>query len=440
MKTLHADTVFSILNTWVVGDPMQLVPDYKNSHGHYLHDTRTGSDFLDFFSFFAARPLSFNHPKMRDKDFLERLTESALIKPSNCDMYSEDYARFVEMFVRVPLGNRFKHVFFVEGGAPACENAVKVAMDWKHRKNIAAGRGERGGQIIHFKQAFHGRTGYAMSMTDSHDIRKTQYFTKFPWPRITNPKMTFPFDAEAEAAVVALEKQAVSEIEQALAQNPHDIAAIMIEPIQGEGGDNYFRKEFLHTLRRLCDTHDLLLIFDEVQTGFGGTGAWWDYLHHGVQPDVLVFGKKTQVCGLAATTRLDEVDSVFKVKSRISSTFAGGLVDMVRCHRVMEIVTEDALIENARAMGDYMKTMLYDMSATVTSMKAVRGRGLWAAFDLPTQEVRNAFVDACFAEKLLVLSCGVQTVRLRPALDMDADAIGRAGAQMLAAFRRVKLI
>lgn len=431
-----ADNAHSILDKWVVGDPMALVFDLQHSHGAYLRDARSKQDYLDFFSFFAARPLSFAHPKMQDAAFVERLTAAAQVKPSNCDMYTVEYAQFAHAMAHTALGNHFAHLFFVEGGSPAVENALKAAMDWKHRKNIAAGRGEKGSQIIHFKQAFHGRTGYCLSITDSYDIRKTQYYPKFPWPRVTNPKMRFPFDAAAQAQTKQLEEQSLREIQDAFTQRQDDIAAIIIEPIQGEGGDNYFRSEFLQALRRVCDEHEALLIFDEVQTGFAATGAWWDWQHHNVKPDILVFGKKTQVCGIAATQRLDDVDSVFSVKSRISSTFNGGLVDMVRTARVIDIVQQDKLVDNARLMGNAMQAMLTELAGEFSSVTAVRGRGLWAAFDVPNTAERNRLVEHCFEEKLLILPSGTQSIRLRPALDISRDDIAVAATRLRAGLHK----
>lgn len=433
---MAAADVRGVLERWILANGMPLVCDLQKSHGSYLHDSSSGIDYLDFFGFVAARPLSFNHSGLRTPEFLERLTAIAIHKPTNCDIYTREYADFVDRFCSVALGGAFAHVFFIEGGGPAVDNAVKAAIDWKHHKNIAAGRGEMGSQILHFRQAFHGRTGYALSLTDSHDSRKTRFFPRFPWPRVLNPKMSFPFDADAEARVQALEAQAVAEIDAVFDKHTSDVAAIIIEPIQGEGGDNYFRTEFLRELRRIADEREALLIFDEVQTGFGASGAWWDWQHHGVQPDLMVFGKKTQVCGFAATSRIDEVDGVFKVGSRISSTFEGNLTDMVRCWRIIEIVENDGLLENARAMGAYLNKALCAVAENFPEMTAVRGRGLWAAFDLPTADMRNKLWEACFAEQLLLSRGGERAIRLRPALDVRADAIGRAAAQLEAALRR----
>lgn len=437
MTAIKSTEVHATLDKWLVPDAMPLVYDLRRSHDSYLHDAKTGEDFLDFFCFFAARPIAFNHPKLQDKEFLERLLAAALHKPSNCDLYTVDYARFVHAFGTVVMGGQMPHLFFIEGGSPAVENAVKTAIDWKVRKNLQAGRPQQAAKILHFKQCFHGRTGYCLSLTDSYDPRKTQYFPKFDWPRVPNPYVTYPLDGPGLAATMEREKVSLTAIEAAFAADPHSIAGVIIEPIQGEGGDNYFRSEFLQTLRKLCDTHEALLIFDEVQTGFGGTGRWWDFMHHNLLPDVVVFGKKTQVCGLAASRRLDEVDSVFKIRSRISSTFSGNLVDMVRCERVIQIIEEDDLLQNATQMGAYLLAQLTDVTQAHAATTAPRGRGTWAAFDCPDTASRDKVLQACYAQKFLVLPCGTRTIRMRPPLDIDVASIDQGMQRLRTALRQV---
>jgi L-lysine 6-transaminase len=218
------------------------------------------------------------------------------------------------------------------------------------------------------------------------------------------------------------ELQTIAEIEQALRDNPDQIAALIIEPIQGEGGDNHFRGEFLHQLRRLADQHEFLLIFDEVQTGFGTTGKWWAFEHFGVIPDIISFGKKTQVCGIAASRRLDEVDSVFKVSSRINSTWGGNLVDMVRCTRIIEIVEEDNLLDNVTRVGERMLDNLHRLEAAFPGqVSSARGRGMFVAFDLPDGETRKAALAALNEANVLGLSSGSRAIRFRPALNLTAD-------------------
>src|SRR5262249_14531915 len=145
---------------------------------------------------------------------------------------------------------------------------------------------------------------------------------------------------------------------------PHDIAAIIIEPIQSEGGDNHFREEFFVELRRLADERDALLIYDEVQTGVGPTGKWWHFQHTKVVPDIICFAKKMQVGGIMVGDRIDDVaENVFVKPGRINSTWGGGLVDMVRCTRLLEIIVEENLVENARLRGAELLLGLEEIQA-----------------------------------------------------------------------------
>jgi len=414
--------VRDVLSHHILVDGYHLVQDIEKSHGVWLHGAVRGRDMLDFFGHFSTNPVGFNHPKMTTDEFRERILPSALNKPANSDVYTSFMAEFVETFSRVVPPAFRDHLFFIEGGALAVENALKAAFDWKVRKNLAAGRGELGSQVLHFRQAFHGRSGYTLSLTNTADPRKTQYFPKFPWPRITNPKLRFPVTPEVIAEVERLEAQAVGEIERALAERPHDIAALIIEPIQGEGGDNHFRPEFLRTLRRLADQHEFLLVFDEVQTGFGTTGRWWAFEHFGVEPDIFAFAKKSQVCGIAATSRLDEVDSVFKVSSRINSTWGGNLVDMVRCQRIIEIIEEEDLLANAARVGEHLLAGLRRLEATFAGkVTGSRGLGLFAAFDLPDPETRSRALAAILEQDVLALASGERSIRMRPPLVLSVD-------------------
>ena len=294
-----------------------------------------------------------------------------------------------------------------------------MAFDWKVRKNARKGySGERGHKVLHLRQAFHGRSGYTMSMTNTDPV-KTAHFPKFDWPRIPNPRVR-GWGVEAREAA-ALEKAA-----QAFLDHPDEIAAVVVEPIQGEGGDNHFRPSFLQGLRDLADEHDALLIFDEVQTGVGLTGTFWAYQGLGVTPDVLAFGKKTQVCGVLAGRRVEEVEGhVFAASSRINSTWGGNLVDMVRFDRILEVIEADDLVGNARRMGDHLLARLRDLEAAHDAVTDARGRGLMCAFDLPSKEARNAVVKRAFHDGAIVLGCGERAVRFRPALtvtDADLDA------------------
>ena len=306
----------------------------------------------------------------------------------------------------------------------AVENALKTAFDWKVRKNLERGKGEKGQQIIHFREAFHGRTGYTLSLTNTADPRKIMYFPKFDWPRIVNPKIRFPLEDHLEE-LQKQEQKAVEEIEKAVASNPDDIAGLIIETIQGEGGDNHFRPEFFKKLRGLADEHEFLFILDEVQTGVGLTGKMWAYQHYDVKPDILAFGKKTQVCGILAGPRIDEVEkNVFRESSRINSTWGGNLVDMVRFGRYLEIIEAEGLVENARETGGHLLRELSRVGSDhPEQVENVRGRGLMCAFDLADGETRDRFRKLAFENGMLVLGCGSRSIRFRPSLSVKTEEI-----------------
>jgi L-lysine 6-transaminase len=426
--------VHSTLARHILADGMDVVFDHAQSHGSWLHDARTGREYLDFMSFFASQPIGFNHPGMKEPRFLEKLHRVAQLKPTLSDVYTVEFAEFVETLEThgfIPA--HLPHAFFVEGGALAVENALKTAFDWKVRRNRARGAGERGSQIIHFRQAFHGRSGYTLSLTNT-DPAKTKYFPKFDWPRIINPKRSFPETAESLEQTVASEQLALDQIASAFAAHGDDIAAILIEPLQAEGGDNHFRPEFLQALQATAHEHDVFFILDEVQTGVGLTGRMWAHEHFGLTPDAIAFGKKSQVCGCLVGPLVDEEpENVFRVSSRLNSTFGGNLTDMVRFTRYLEIINEDRLIENARVVGATLLEQLQKLQRERGGlMSGARGLGLMIAFDLPTREMRRRAVDAARNRGLLVLPCGETSIRFRPALSVSAGDAER-GIEILRA-------
>ncbi len=418
-----ADDVLESLRDYILVDGFDFVMDLHNSRDFILQDLRNGNEYLDFFTCFASIPIGYNNPKLSNVNFIDYLGRTALTKPSNSDIYTEEYATFIKTFGKIALPPEFKYTFFIDGGALAVENALKVAFDWKIRKNLTIGIKNKGNQIIHFKEAFHGRSGYTMSLTNT-DPNKTALFPKFDWPRITNPKITFPLQNTLEE-VIKLEEQAIHEIQRAILDNPYDIAAIIIETIQGEGGDNHFRPEFLQKLRLIADENDIMLIFDEVQTGMGITGTFWAFEQMGVIPDIFAFGKKAQVCGIAVTNRVDEVpDNVFQKSSRINSTWGGNLVDMVRSTRYLEIIEDDHLLDNVQIQGKVLAGEMAKLQNEFPDIISnIRNLGLFGAFDLPDADIRKKLIDELFQQGMFILQCGAKSVRFRPALNIKADII-----------------
>jgi L-lysine 6-transaminase len=421
------EAVHDVLRQSILVDGFDMVLDLQASGGSRLVDARDGTSYLDLFTFFASSALGMNHPSLaHDPVFRDDLLTAAMNKPSNSDVYSEPMARFVATFARV-LGDRgLPHLFFVEGGALAVENALKVAFDWKSRWNELRGLDPAlGTKVLHLRDAFHGRSGYTMSLTNTDPV-KVARFPQFGWPRISNPYVGSGRDVEA------LEQAALAEARSAFEAHPHDIACFIAEPIQGEGGDHHFRPEFLQAMQALCHEHDALFVLDEVQTGCGLTGTAWAFQQLGLQPDVVAFGKKTQVCGVMAGGRVDEVkDNVFAVGSRINSTWGGSLTDMVRARRILEVVESERLIERAADLGPVLLGLLTDLADKHAEVSDVRGRGLMCAFSLPTAALRDAVLASLREdEHVLLLGCGTRSVRFRPALTVTPEDLAEGVAAL----------
>lgn len=425
MNSTLKNTVHYRLGQHILADGYPIVMDIAKSHGSYIVDDK-GDEYLDMFSMFASSPIGYNHPYVVSKiDFLGR---NAVNKPAMSDIYTEDYAQLIDTFARVAMPKELQYCFFVSGGALAVENALKAAFDWKTRLNFSKGIEHEAGEVIHFKQAFHGRSGYTLSLTNTKDPRKYEYFPKFDWPRIDTPKIQFPINEENLAATMVTETAALKQIASALETRKNKVACIIIETIQGEGGDNYFRKEFLQQLREICDHEEILLIFDEIQTGMAMTGKMWAFQHYGVVPDIISFGKKTQVCGILANK--DKMDlipkNVFKESSRINSTFGGNYIDMLRFKLILDVIEKDNLVANAQEMGNEIMNRLHDLAQEFPEITKVRGKGLFIAFDFTTDQARDVFVQHCFENKLILLGCGETSVRFRPHLNVGLKEIDLA--------------
>lgn len=424
---IDTNLIHQELHKYLQKASFDIVLDLEKSTPSHIFDKKHNRYFLDLFTFFATMPLGMNPPEIFDEEFVTKLKRAALNKPSNTDFFTEELYEFIKTFERVALPDWGKYLFFIEGGALAVENALKIAFDWKVRKNFQKGyREEKGHQVIHFQEAFHGRSGYTLSLTNT-DPNKVQYFPKFDWPRILNPKLKFPLTDDVLEEVIQKEKLAIEQIKNAITKNKDDIACLIIEPIQGEGGDNHFRKEFFQKLREICDENEILLIYDEVQTGIGLTGKMWAYEHF-VQPDIIAFGKKLQVGGVICSNRIDDVEeNVFRKGGRINSTWGGNLTDMVRATKYLEIIEKNNLIENAKRMGDYLLNSIQNLQNDFNDLISnARGKGLMCAIDVKDKSTRDSLRKKLFENGLIILGCGEKSIRFRPRLSITKDNIDEA--------------
>ena len=420
----------STIGKHMLADGMSPVIDLEKSHGSWLVDGNTGKEYLDLFSMYASMSVGYNHPYVLEN--IDRLTKAAVNKPANSDIYSPEMAEFVDTVGRIAQPDYMPYAFYIEGGGLAVENALKVAFDWKARKNMASGKSIGENKVVHLKDCFHGRTGYTMSLTDSPDVRKVQYFPKFDWPRITNPFITFPMNDDRIEDLIKSEEKSINQLKEVLSTSSEHIACLILEPIQGEGGDNHFRDEYLKKLKQLSLENDFLLIFDEVQTGIGITGKMWAHEHQGVEPDVMSFGKKTQCCGIFAGNRLNEVeDHVFQESSRINSTFGGNLVDMVRFTIYLELIEKENLVQTASENGKYLLSCLNSLQDEYDGLISnTRGRGLFCAYDLPSSDHRDRLITNMEAEGAIILGCGHNSIRFRPHLNISKSEIDKAMTMM----------
>jgi len=409
---IRPEHVISTLKKHILADGFHIVADMDKSHDAYIIDSVTGKEYLDCYSQFASQPLGWNHPSLLKR--ADRFSKAIFNKIANSDMYTQEYAEFVDTFADITPD--FSNFFFIEGGTLAVENALKAAFNWKGHLLSQDVPGmdwpdalswfSPQFDVIHFEKAFHGRSGYCMSLTNTGHI-KTGLYPKFEWTRL-------PLDIN------------VNDLRERVARatKRDTVAAAIVEPIQAEGGDIHLSKEIFQELRALANEYRFLLIFDEIQTGMGFTGKWWCYEHFNVIPDMICFGKKTQVCGFCATDDIKTGTSVFDVSGRINSTWGGNLMDMIRATLFIEIIKEENLIQNAANIGEFFfKKLLEFQDKYITN---VRGRGLMLAFDLPNREERDKMFSGLVQHGMLPLKCGDRTIRFRPHLTFNRDNVEHA--------------
>ena len=415
--------VKKILGKNILADGFDPIIDLDNSHGSWLVDHRDGKEYLDMFSMYASGAVGYNHPYIvKHQDILGKLS---INKTTLSDIYNTYYAEFIEVFNKIAVPKHLKHAFFIDGGSLAVENALKAAFDWKKRHNLKKGVKKDGDKVIYFNQAFHGRSGYTLTLTNTSDPRKTMYFPKLPWFKVDNPYIEFPINEASMQQTIDRENKVIDSIKKIINKNKDDVAALIIEPIQGEGGDNHFRDEFMIALRTICDDNDVIFIFDEVQTGIGITGKMWAHENFSIRPDIISFGKKTQVCGMLAGDRIYDLDdNVFKESSRINSTFGGNLVDMYRFKLILEIIKNEKLLSNAKTMGSYLLNHINSLADDFPGYVInPRGLGLFCAFDMTSGIERDKLIGLLMEKNLLILGSGDKSIRFRPHLNVNKNDI-----------------
>lgn len=352
--------------------------DFEKSHDSYIYDKNTSQYFLDFLGGYSTLPLGYNHPIFQEPSYKESIARLSTVKIPNCEWITDEGLAFQEHFTEHPDMRMFQHFYFCCTGALAVEAAIKTAMEYKGNQNI-----------ISLKNSFHGINGYGGMVSD-----------RFP-----------PIDNHLEGFPKATWCQDIA--------YPYDVAAILVEPIQSTYGDNYLGRGNLQGLRDVCIERDIILIFDEIQTGFGTTGKMWYFQHLGIEPDIVCFGKKSQVSGIMVKEKFGKI---FKSPLKLDVTWDGDLIDMVRCSYILKAYEKYNLLDNARTRGEQFINGLKGMP----QLKNVRGIGCMAAFDFNTHAEQESFAHKAFGNGLLFNKTRDKTIRFRPNLNASSAEIQTA--------------
>jgi 4-aminobutyrate aminotransferase len=375
----------------------------KRGSGIVIEDV-DGNRFLDFNAGIAVNATGHAHPHVNAAVHAQ---VDACLHYCSSDFYHPVYADLCERLdASSPM--RRSRTFLANSGTEAVEGALKLARHHTGRPNVIA-----------FYGAFHGRSLGSLSLTAS----KAKYRSGFGIVTPGSFHAPFAFDGEPNG---------VEYIEEVLFQRmtePGDVAAIFVEPIQGEGGYVVPPAGWLAAVRDLCDRHGILLVMDEVQSGVGRTGKMWACEHDGVVPDIITAGK-----GLASGLPLSAIiarDEIMRwAPGKHGSTFGGNPVACAAAVATLDLV-EGGLMDNATVVGDQLRTGLRSLAEQQPMISAVRGRGLMIGFDVTDHDTAEAVEQACFERGLLVLTCGKRGIRLAPPLVVNADQ-ARTGLSIIA--------
>ena len=386
--------------------------NFKKSYRSYIYDQTRQRYFLDFFGLYASLPLGYNHPVFNEKTFLRDYLNTSTIKLVNCEVLSDLGEKFLEEFKSVTGTKRYQHFWFCCTGALAIETAIKTAIEYKKVTKPV---------VISLKESFHGISGYGSFVTDNFPPVGSRLVSlpNLRWPKIHNPKLIYKDGKIDKKANKAGLKRFVKEFASLIKKNKGNVVALLIEPIQATFGDNHFPREFFSYARKLCDREDIALIFDEVQTGFGGTGKMWYWEHIGIEPDIVAFGKKTQVSGIMVKKKFG---TIFDNLNKLSVTFDGDLTDMIRCRQILKAYTKYNILSNVSKRGAELKAGLLK----IKQLKNVRGEGLLVAFDFENHEQQVAFSKKAFENGLIFNRTRETTIRLRPNLNVSFDEVEKA--------------
>lgn len=350
--------------------------DLIKSHGSYVMDLNSGDEYLDMFNMYSSLPLGYNHEVFDSNEFKSEVLKVASLRVAT-DVFSCDvFDKFITAFQRYTFSTNYH---FNCTGALAIESALKSAMEYKRVSSPI---------VISIKNSFHGVNswGFVTSRVGVTEKRMQYYPSNSDWLQL-----------DLDDVVTYLQNEDLS-----------NLVAVIVEPIQATNGDIYLSPETLRLVRDLCQQHDICFIIDEIQTGFGVTGKMWYYEHLNLVPDILVFGKKAQVCGIVLS---DKYAGILNDKyKKLGVTFNGDLIDMIRSTYIMKAYEDLGILCKVRDHTEYIRK---NMAHKVNNYRSL---GFLIAFDFDSQEKRDDYIERCFKNRVIVNRSGDKTVRLRPNL------------------------
>ncbi len=389
--------------------------NYEKSRGSYFVDC-DGNTFLDFFTNISSLPLGFNHPDLIKFSHQDQFVDTFVNKIDLNNYYPSNVSQLFNDTVQKFRPKDLQKVILTCGcGSSANELAFKISMNRRGpiNQNIRSSSIEDFGNqwsILSFKNGFHGRLGATLSTTRTKPIHKMG-FSNFDWPMGPYPILKYPLSEHTQENNEEIAR-CLQETENIL-KKKKNISAIIVEPVQSEGGDYWATAEYFKQLRQLALDYNVDFIVDEVQTGMA-TGSWFEHVTWGLQtpPDMVTFSKKYQISGLFIN------DNV--VNKNLDAEFCGeGCIDVFRVNllsKIIDTIEKEDLLNQAQRSGEYFKSYVERLTKTNSPFSGIRGKGNYLAFDLPNGDIRNKFVHDARNNGLFVFGCGDNTVRLRPSL------------------------
>ena len=399
----------------LTGKPLVVNP--HKSRGLTLYDAWHEKEFIDFCNDEGRRVLTYNRPEFAEPEFKERAASLAASSFPTEALYTTIFAEYARDFFELIFPERYPRVAFAVSHEEAVEFALKAAFDWKAQKNGRRGISQERLIVVGIEEGYYGLSGYGLSLAASSGARREAFYPRFDFPALPNPKIVFSGGVPSESDTAESELKAINRLKELLSENPEGIAAVVFEPIQLKGGDNYFRPEFFRELRNMADEYGFLLIADETSSGFFTVAHPLAMDRFEADADIVVFGGKAALSGIAANERLEEVVSVFVVPGRLESRLAPSMVELLAGLKTIELIETEELAQNVKRIENILIERIKALLSLSARCSNSRAMGSLAAFDLPNIKEREALVKKLFENGLIVSASGEKTIGIRLPLD-----------------------